>query len=162
MRVRNATGDEIEQIAALEKRIEGEYAADISTLGSRLLMFPEGFLVGETEGSIVGYLESCRWNKTMVETFESIREFPIHHNPMGAFLYIIFLGVDENFRKRGYGTVMLFEAVEAAKSFGCQAVQLVSRSGLEQFYEMRGFKREMELPHYLPYDSGTFMVQTIS
>lgn len=46
--------------------------------------------------------------------------------------------IDENFRNRGYGQVLLNEGFKLAKSLNCKKVVLASRPGKEHFYFKNG------------------------
>src|SRR3989344_6008598 len=103
MIIKNATKADLDQIVLLEKRIEGEHAASPQTLNERLKMFSEGFYVAEEGDKVIGYLQSCRWNKEEINSFDEIKNFPQQHIADGRFLYGIFMGVDPEYRRKGIG-----------------------------------------------------------
>lgn len=76
MNIRNATIKDIDDVHLLEQLVEGENAATKETLLSRFRMFPEGFYVAKENGTVLGYIESCLWNKSDFETFDEIKDFP--------------------------------------------------------------------------------------
>ena len=158
MKIRNATTQDIEKVAELEKRIEGENAATKDTLLSRFNMFPQGFYLAEQEGNVLGYVESCLWNKDNFETFDEIKDFPKQHNSEGRNLYIIFLGVDKNQRRRRIGSELIRTLQNYASEKKLDKVQLVAgESFLVDFYKGLGFEIVKELPHFLPYSKRTLM-----
>lgn len=156
--IRTAQLEDIEVVAKLEKKIEKGNAATKEVLLSRFNMFPSGFYVAEEDGTILGYIESCLWNKNDFETFDEIKEFPKHHNPNGRQLYIIFLGVDETKRRQGIGSELIRTLKEYAMERQLDKVQLVAGEGfLVGFYKKLGFEVIRELQHFLPYSKGTLM-----
>ncbi len=158
MIIRNAELKDLESIAHLERKIEGENAATKEVLFERLKMFKDGFYVAEKNGKILGYIESCLWNKINFRTFSEIKDFPKHHNPKGRILYIIFLGVDETQRRKGIGSRLVRTLQEYASEKRLEKVQLVAGEGfLTSFYKNLGFRVVKELPSFLPYSKGTLM-----
>jgi len=158
MHIRNVAVRDIDQIYLLEQSIEGKYAANRETLTARIQMFFQGFYVAEENGKIIGYLESCLWNKLNFERFDEIKDFPKHHDPEGKILYIIFVGVNKNYRKRGIGSALVRKAQEYAEQHNLQKVQVISGEGsLVYFYKKLVFGVMRELTNYLPYSSGVLM-----
>ncbi len=162
MNIRNVTLEDIENVWNLEKRIEKEHCATKETLMSRFKMFPEGCYVAEENGEITGYIESCLWDKSSFETFDEIKDFPNNHNSMGKALYIIFLGVDGKYRRKGIGSELVRKLQKYAINHGLSKVQSVAGEGfIIDFYEKLGFKVIRNLPKFLPYSSGTLMEYNI-
>ncbi|HYD03726.1 MAG TPA: GNAT family N-acetyltransferase [Alphaproteobacteria bacterium] len=149
MTIRIVDIDDISEVARLEKSIEGRNAASLDTLMDRFSMFQKGFRVAEYNGKICGYIESCRWNKESFETFEEIRNFPDFHDENGRNLYIIFLAVDEKYRKQGIGSSLVKSLQYYAQNNGISKIQLASKKGLEGFYGDLGFEIVKDLPLFL-------------
>lgn len=158
MKIRNARLQDIDPVAELERKIEKENAATKETLLARFNMFPQGFYVAEEGGNIVGYVESCLWDKKDFKTFDEIRDFPKHHKSNGKTLYVIFLGVAENHRRKGVGSGLTRTLRRYASGRQLERVQLVAGEGfLVDFYKRLGFGIVRQLPHFLPYSSGALM-----
>jgi ribosomal protein S18 acetylase RimI-like enzyme len=163
--LRNATESDLAKIEALELNVEGrENRACGGTIIERFRMFPDGFLVIEGDrGKIVGYVESLIWKHRDFETFEDIKDFPLHHDFSGKELYVIFLAVSEAFRKRGLATKLLSALNSVAKQYRVETISLVSKNHLEQFYEKRGFRSVKKLVNFLPSlaSGGILMQKTV-
>jgi len=158
MKIRSASLNDIAQISELEEAIEKENAASSKTIFSRLKMFPEGFLVAKEKNRVVGYLESCLWDKNNFETFNEIKDFPKNHNQNSKTLYIIFLAVAEDQRRKEVGSELVKTIIGSAKNYKLEKVQLVAGEGfLVDFYRGLGFQAIRSLPNFLPYSSGTLM-----
>lgn len=160
--IRNAALDDVDEIFQIEKRTEQDNAATKETLVSRLKMFPEGFFVAEEDNKVVGYVESCLWNKEDFETFEEIHNFPQQYDHNGRILYAIFLAVDAPYRRKGIGSQLIKTLQDYARMHDLEKVQLVAGEGfLVDFYKKLRFKIKKQLPHFLPRLSGTLMEHQI-
>jgi|SRR3989344_428918 len=149
MYVRNAIDLDLENIQDIEQIVEGDDAASFEVLRSRLEMFPEGFLVAEQDQKIIGYVESCLWNKRDFKTFDEIRDFPKDHAPDGKDLYVIFLAVHPRFRRKGVGSKLIKTLQDYAVVEEKERVILVAGGGfLPDFYKSLGFKKIRELPNF--------------
>jgi len=158
MNIRNTQPNDISKIVILEKEIEKDNAASLNTLTSRFNMFKEGFFVSQEDGRIQGYIESCLWDRKDIETFDEIKDFPKNHDPNGKTLYVIFLGVGKDYRRKGIGSRLIRTVQEYARKNDLDKVQLVAGGGfLVDFYTNLGFKNIKELPKFLPYKKGTLM-----
>lgn len=159
VKIRHAREKDIPRVAELESEIDGENAASLETLMGRFKMFPEGFIVAENRGGIIGYTQSCRWNKEAgnFHNFKEIRDFQKHHDERARNLYVIFLAVDENYRKNGIGSSLIKSLIKYSVNNQIEKIQLVARSELRKFYSSFGMKPIMELPNFLPYAPGIFM-----
>lgn len=158
MIIRNATLEDIEKVSILEKQIEKDNAATYKTLILRFKMFPKGFYVAEENGEIIGYVESCLWDKESFQTFKEVKDFPRQHNANGKTLYIIFLAVGEKHRMKGTGSELIKTLQKYAEFHNLNKVQLVAGDGfLVDFYKKLGFRIIKKLPDFLPYSPGTLM-----
>jgi len=97
------------------------------------LHYPEGFLIAEEEGQIVGY---------------AIFEIEDQGGLVGHLLNI---GVDKNHRRRGIGSLLLNTILNNIIRSGALEVYLeVFKSNLDarRFYATFGFKEEKEIKNY--------------
>ena len=158
MEIRNATIEDIDEIRALERNIDEEYPATKETLLERLEMFPDGFYVVEIDGKIVGYIETCLWDKEDIETFDKIKDFPKQHDPKGKTAYVIFIGVGADYRRQGVGSALIQEVQKLASERGLKKVQLVAiEEDLLGFYGKLGFEFVKKLPNYYRLGPGFLM-----
>ena len=162
--IRRAKIEDIKLVSILEKEIEKENAASLETLMKRYCMFPGGFLVAENAMGVVGYTESCRWDLDLknLEHFGQIKDFPKHHKTNGENLYVIFLAVDERYKKLRIGPSLIKNLHEHSKKSGVKEMQLVAGENLRGFYENLGFKFDRIIPEFLPYSAGILMRKKIA
>lgn len=150
MEIGIAEQEDLAQIAFLENAIEGAGAASLSTLQRRRQMFGEGFLVAKQGPTVVGYIETCLWDRA-IPRFQPEPDFFFNeHKPSGPNLYIIFVGVDERYRRHGLGSELVLRACSVARNLSMTRVQAVSGDRLIPFYEGLGFVAARVLPSFLP------------
>jgi ribosomal-protein-alanine N-acetyltransferase len=96
---------------------------------------PEGFLVAEVDGKVVGYLiGTLRW---------------------GASGHIMAIGIYPEYRKRGVGTALMVQILDIFRMRGARNARLEVRKSntmAQLFYQKLGFKLGDEISHY--YEDG--------
>lgn len=92
---------------------------------------PEGFLVAEIGGEIVGYLIGVlRW---------------------GDIGHILAIAVDESYRREGVGSALMINVLDRLKRKGASRVKLEVRASNElaqKFYDKMGFESREMVPAY--------------
>jgi len=96
---------------------------------------PEGFIVAEVDGKVVGYLiGTLRW---------------------GASGHIMAIGVYPEYRKRGVGTALMVQILDILHTWGARNARLEvrkSNDAAQLFYQKLGFRLGEEIQHY--YEDG--------
>jgi ribosomal protein S18 acetylase RimI-like enzyme len=142
--------NDIKDVYAIESKIESGNAAQESTLFERLNMFPNGFLIAKNEkGKVVGYLESVIWNDIAFDRFDEICDFPLHYDPSGDTLYIIYVAVEERSRGLYIGLELVRAAIDLALSLRVKRIKLVAKDNRIGLYQKCGFSYIKELPNFL-------------
>jgi ribosomal-protein-alanine N-acetyltransferase len=107
----------------------------LSLLNRLYETYPDGFLVAELNGKVVGYIiGAVRW---------------------GGYGHILAIAVDIEHRKMGVGTALALNMLERFRSKGVKTVRLeVRKSNMtaRNFYLKLGFKEREEIPYY--YEDG--------
>ncbi len=101
-----------------------------SVLINLLLITREGFLVVETQGTIVGY--------TILRK-------------VGVRGHLMALAIDKRFQKKGFGTRLLDHAMKVLEASGCHGIWLEVRSSnmqAKRFYMNRKFKQITRIDDY--------------
>ena len=94
-----------------------------------------GFLVGEHEGYVIGYVL-----------------FWIKYENQG---HIISIAVDKNYRRRGYGTQLLVKAISILSLLNLDVIYLEvneNNAGAVEFYKQFSFRQDRVVPGY--YENG--------
>ncbi|HDO20485.1 MAG: ribosomal protein S18-alanine N-acetyltransferase [archaeon GB-1867-097] len=128
--VRRALETDIPRIYDIEAR------SFLEPYSKRLLRFlmlssPDTFLVAELDNLVVGYIIST-----------------VRYNYLG---HILSIAVDENFRRRGIGRLLMLNAEERLKHLGCIILRLevrVSNSAAQNLYLKLGYKKAYVISNY--------------
>lgn len=144
MKIRKIKESEVGKIQEIDKDFYEGYSTSLDVLSKWFENFPEGFLVAEDSGNIVGYI--------FVELFNKIKAVPfIHdtkttHTEKGKYLYVSGFGVKDGFDKAG--EILMEHIIEFAKSKKCRAIIWVTGEKMKHdIYEKRlterfGFKKK--------------------
>jgi len=104
--------------------------------------FPEGFLVAETNGRVVGYI---------MTRIDRGFDYYSSHRAFAEKGHVISLAVLPNVRRKGIGEALLRRAVEAIEKRGIKEVYLevrVSNAPAINLYHKLGFKIARRVPKY--------------
>lgn len=114
-----------------------EEAATRETIKLRIDTFPQGFLVAEMNGTIVGILNSAATDKEDLSD-EELKQL-IGHDPDGKNLVVFALVVLPEFQKQGIANQMMTRFVEEARARKKENVLLMCKQHLIAYYERMGF-----------------------
>ena len=134
VRIRNLNPADMQAILSIEyKCFKDPYP--LSLLNHLHEMHPDGFLLAEADGKVVGYVIGViRW-----ET-------------MG---HILAIGVDPPYRKQNIGSTLMDQIIVRLRAKGVKLVRLEVRKsnvGAQRFYLKLGFRQRGEIPCY--YEDG--------
>ncbi len=153
-----ASYEDIAEIYRLENEIEGDDGADLVTLTARWRMFGAGFLTARQDGCLVGYIESCLWDRRL-PSFEAQPDcFSSQHRIGAETLYIIFIGVAADCRRRGVASSLLAAISWVGRCYGARRLQAVSRDHVMPLYEAADFLPVTAMPDFLPEPAVNFML----
>jgi ribosomal protein S18 acetylase RimI-like enzyme len=114
-----------------------EEAATRETIKLRIDTFPQGFLVAEMNGTIVGILNSAATDKDDLSD-EELKQL-IGHDPDGKNLVVFALVVLPEFQKQGIANQMMTRFVEEARARKKENALLMCKQHLIAYYERMGF-----------------------
>lgn len=134
VQIREVTEKDLSTILSIEyKCFKDPYP--LSLLNRLRVMHPDGFLVAEADGKVVGYvIVVIKW---------------------GATGHIMAIGVDPIYRRQQIGSTLIKHAMDRLRAKGAKLVRLEVRKsniGAQQFYLKLGFNRMEEIPYY--YEDG--------
>ena len=112
-------------------------AASRENIARRIELFPEGFLIAELDGRVVGHVNSGSTGKDDItdEAFKAM----VGHDSEGANIVIFSLAVLPEFQRRGIARRLMRAFVEESKKLGKRRVMLLCKTGLIPFYRDLGF-----------------------
>ncbi|MEF2230920.1 MAG: GNAT family N-acetyltransferase [Pseudodesulfovibrio sp.] len=113
-------------------------AAWASSLEKRITTYPEGFIVAEVDGRVVGQVNSGSTHKDDL-TDEEFKQL-IGHDPDGGNIVIFSLSVHPEYRSRGVGSRLLARFIDQARELGKSKVLLLCKEDLVNYYNRHGFR----------------------
>ncbi len=134
MRIRDVKSKDMQAILTIEyKCFKDPYP--LSLLNRLHAMHPDGFLVAEAEGKIVGYVIGVlRW---------------------GATGHILAIATDPPYQRQSIASALMGHIINRLRAKGAKLVRLEvrkSNAGAQQFYLKLGFRQQGEVPYY--YEDG--------
>lgn len=136
--IRQAAPSDLEHCLVLEQAcFPPAEAASRENIAIRLADFPQGFLVAEAGGRIVGQVNSGATHKDDIsdEAFKGL----IGHEPDGANIVVFSLAVLPEMRRGGLGAQLMREFIAGSRKRGHQQVLLLCKDALVPFYSRLGF-----------------------
>ena len=103
----------------------------------RIMLFPEGFLIAESEGEIIGLINSASTDKENIadEEFKDM----VGHVKDGGNMVIFSLAVLPEFRGNGISKQLMARFVEVSKFLKKAKILLICKSELIPYYQNYGF-----------------------
>lgn len=138
MIIRHVLPKDLEECLAVETSgFPPEEAATRETIKLRINTFPQGFLVAEVNGRVVGLLNSAATNKSDIAD-EELKQL-IGHDPDGKNMVVFALAVLPEFQKRGIARQLMSRFVEEARQQDKENILLLCKQHLIAYYERMGF-----------------------
>ncbi len=103
----------------------------------RIVLFPEGFLIAESEGKIIGFINSASTDKEDI-TDEALKDM-IGHVKDGRNMVIFSLAVLPEFQGNGISNQLMARFIEVAKGLKKEKILLICKSDLIPYYQNYGF-----------------------
>ena len=136
--IRNVKPTDIDNVAAIEAAcFPPAEAAGKAALAARAAAFPESFLVAETSGRLIGFINGCATDSPVIydEMFSSTQ----HHNPGGKNLTIFGLDVLPDYRRQGMAALLMRHFIQTGKDAGRKNLVLTCKDRLVHYYETFGY-----------------------
>jgi ribosomal protein S18 acetylase RimI-like enzyme len=136
--IRNVKLSDLDQCFEVESAgFPEEEAASKESIKTRIETFPQGFLVAELDGRIIGIINSAATDKEDLAD-EELKKMA-GHDPNGKNLVVFSLAVLPEYQKRGFARQLMFKFIEEAKRLGRQKILLMCKRNLIEYYERMGF-----------------------
>lgn len=137
--LRQTTESDLPDVIEIDHEAFSPYgtAEEPAIFAKRLLAYPEGFIVAECEGQVVGYGTSERW---LTEREPTMNEDPLlTHHLQGKIFCITGMAVLKVFRGQGIGSALLVRLVAVAREMGCEKI-ILETTHTQDFYFRHGFR----------------------
>jgi ribosomal protein S18 acetylase RimI-like enzyme len=136
--VRNVQANDLDECYVVETSgFSAEEAASREMIRLRIDVFPQGFLVAELGGRVVGMVNGASTNKDDISD-EELKQL-IGHDAGGRNMVIFALAVLPEFQKRGIAKQLMLRFIEKAGQNKKEKIILMCKHYLIAYYEGLGF-----------------------
>ena len=137
-RFRQAAAQDAERCYQIEiGAYEGDEAATLEKIRTRIAQYPQGFLILEQGDEIVGFINSgCAHDVVMSE--EAFKEL-IGHDPLAANVVIMSVVVAPEHQGKGFAKLLMGQFVELMQSQGKQTIHLMCKEQHVPLYARMGY-----------------------
>lgn len=116
---------------------EGDEAATREKIATRIRQYPQGFVVLERGGEVVGFINSgCAHEVVMSD--ESFKEL-VGHDPAALKVVIMSVVVAPACQGHGYSTLLMRHFIDQAKRAGKQSIHLMCKEKHIDLYRKLGY-----------------------
>ncbi|KJK03435.1 GNAT family acetyltransferase [Pseudomonas sp. 21] len=117
---------------------EGDEAATREKIATRIAQYPEGFLIMELGGEIIGFINSgCAFEVVMSD--EDFKEL-IGHDPAAPNVVIMSVVIDPAQQGKGYASLLMRTFVERMAGLGKRTIHLMCKDRHVPLYERFGYR----------------------
>lgn len=116
---------------------EGDEAATLAKISTRIEIYPDGFLILEVEGEIVGFM-NCGCAHDVEMSDEEFKEL-VGHDPNAPNAVIMSVVVDPAHQGKGLSRALMIEFVGRMKKMGKSAIFLMCKEHHVSLYERFGY-----------------------
>ena len=113
-------------------------AATRESFQDRIAAIPESFLVAEVNGLIIGFINGCATNSSVI--YDELFHSAAGHMVDGKNLAVFGLDVIPEYRKQGVAVQLMKQFIQVARSSGKEKVILTCKERLVHYYEAFGFE----------------------
>ena len=136
--IRMAEPDDLTACHTIESNcFPASEAALTSSIHKRINEYPEGYLVAELDGKVVGQVNSGATDKEDI-TDEEFKQL-IGHDPEGKNMVIFSLSVLPEFQRRGIADQLMTTFIKQARKLEKKSVLLLCKDDLISYYSRHGF-----------------------
>ena len=136
---RNATPADANRCYEIEiSAYEGDEAATLEKIATRIRLYPEGFLILEADGEVVGFINGgCAHDVVMSD--EAFKEL-VGHSADAPNVVIMSVVVDPAHQGKGYSTTLMNAFVQRMQALGKRTIHLMCKDRHVPLYEHMGYR----------------------
>ncbi len=137
--IRQVKIQDLDQCYAIESTAyAGDEAASKEKIATRINTYPQGFIVMEHEGQVVGFINAgaCHEVELSDEEFKEL----IGHDPKGKHIVIMSVAVHPQFQRKGFASKLMQTFIAHMKQLGKADIYLICQTELIEMYASFGFK----------------------
>jgi len=137
--IRQVKIQDLDQCYAIESTAyAGDEAASKEKIATRINTYPQGFIVMEHEGQVVGFINAgaCHEVELSDEEFKEL----IGHDPKGKHIVIMSVAVHPQFQRKGFASKLMQAFIAHMKQLEKADIYLICQTELIEMYASFGFK----------------------
>ena len=117
---------------------EGDEAATEEKINTRIAQYPQGFLLMELDGDVIGFINSgCAYEVVMSD--ESFKDL-VGHAAAAPNVVIMSVVVDPAHQGKGYSTTLMNAFVQRMRDMGKQTIHLMCKDRHVELYTRMGYR----------------------
>lgn len=117
---------------------DGDEAATCAKIAKRIGVYPDGFLILEGAGNVVGFINcGCAYDVEMSD--EAFKEL-VGHDPEAPNVVILSVVVDPLHQGKGLSKALMIEFVERMRRMGKSSIHLMCKEHHVPLYEKFGYR----------------------
>jgi ribosomal protein S18 acetylase RimI-like enzyme len=117
---------------------EGDEAATLAKITKRIAEYPQGFLVMELDGRVVGFINSgCAHQVVMSD--EAFKEL-VGHDAAAPNVVVMSVVIDPAFQGRGLASVLMSTFVAQMRQAGKASIHLMCKERHVSLYRRQGYR----------------------
>lgn len=136
-KIRQVEGHDLNECYRVESACYTSDGATRWKIQKRIKLFPEGFLVAESKGAIIGLINSASTDKEDI-TDKELKDM-VGHVQDGKNVVIFSLAVLPEFQGTGISKQLMSRFIEVSKDLKKGKILLLCKSELIPYYENYGF-----------------------
>ncbi|MGY2137557.1 GNAT family N-acetyltransferase [Pseudomonas reactans] len=117
---------------------EGDEAATLEKIATRIAQYPQGFLILEADGKVVGFI-NCGCAHEVVMSDEAFKEL-VGHSADAPNVVIMSVVVDPTHQGKGYSKALMTEFEQRMRTMGKQTIHLMCKEQHVSLYERMGYQ----------------------
>jgi ribosomal protein S18 acetylase RimI-like enzyme len=133
LKIRRVKDNDLDDCYRVESACYTSDGATRERIQKRIKLFPEGFLVAESKGKIIGLINSASTDKEDI-TDEELKDM-VSHDKDGSNMVIFSLAVLPKFQKNGISKKLMAGFIEASKGLEKKKILLLCKSELIPYYQ---------------------------
>ncbi|VVO22217.1 hypothetical protein PS834_04311 [Pseudomonas fluorescens] len=137
--LRNATPADATRCYEIEiSAYEGDEAATLEKITTRIALYPQGFLILEVDGQVMGFINGgCAHDVVMSD--EAFKEL-LGHAADAPNVVIMSVVVDPAHQGKGYATQLMTAFVQRMRGMGKQTIHLMCKEQHVPLYARMGYQ----------------------
>lgn len=135
--IRPVTQADLDRCHAIEAACYGPEGATRKRIERRIAVYPQGFLVAQMDGKVVGFINSGATPRNVIsdEVFKDM----VGHEEDGKNMVVFSLAVQPEFQGRGISRQLMEQFIEVSRRLEKQQILLLFQADLIDYYQKYGF-----------------------